>query len=255
MLFLDGPPEPVVAALAPYRNDDGGFGHALEPDLRCPQSQPAPTLSALEILHEAGRLDGEPAEGATAWLESISIPDGGIPPALPGFEDYPHPSWWAAVTLDSGSFLTFGVASVLLDRLPSATEWSWRAIEAADAPSPYWLKYALAFLDAVPDEARARAAIDTLAGRVDPDVLAPADGIEGERLRPLDLSPRPGSRSRALFTEEQIEAHLDEVEAGQQEDGGWMFDWLAWSPAQTAAWRGVVTIRALTWLRDNGREV
>jgi hypothetical protein len=255
MLFLDGPPEPVVAALAAYRNDDGGFGHALEPDLRCPQSQPAPTLSALEILHEAGRLDGEPAEGATAWLESISIPDGGIPPALPGFEDYPHPSWWAAVTLDSGSFLTFGVASVLLDRLPSATEWSWRAIEAADAPSPYWLKYALAFLDAVPDEARARAAIDTLAGRVDPDVLAPADGIEGERLRPLDLSPRPGSRSRALFTEEQIEAHLDEVEAGQQEDGGWMFDWLAWSPAQTAAWRGVVTIRALTWLRDNGREV
>ncbi len=32
-----------------------------------------------------------------------------------------------------------------------------------------------------------------------------------------------------------------------------MFDWLAWSPAQTADWRGIVTIRALTWLRDNGR--
>ncbi len=72
-------------------------------------------------------------------------------------------------------------------------------------------------------------------------------------LRPLDLSPRPGSRSRDLVTEAQIRAHLDEVENGQQDDGGWMFDWPAWSLAQTAAWRGVVTIRALVWLRDNGR--
>jgi hypothetical protein len=32
-----------------------------------------------------------------------------------------------------------------------------------------------------------------------------------------------------------------------------MFDWLAWSPAQTTDWRGNVTLRALTWLRDNGR--
>ncbi len=32
-----------------------------------------------------------------------------------------------------------------------------------------------------------------------------------------------------------------------------MFDWLAWSPAQTTDWRGNVTLRALIWLRDNGR--
>jgi hypothetical protein len=255
MLFLGGPPEPALAALGGYRNDDGGFGHALEPDLRCPQSQPAHTVNALEVLHETGRLDGEPARGAAAWLESISLPDGGIPAAVPGFEDYPHPSWWGAVSLDSGSFLTFGVAAVLRERLPSATAWSWDAIERAEAPSPYWLKYALTFLDVVPEEERARAAIARLAARFDSRALSPAGGAEGETLRPLDLSPRPGSRSRALFSEEQIEAHLGEVEAGQLEDGGWMFDWAAWSPAQTAAWRGVVTIRALTWLRDNGRAI
>jgi hypothetical protein len=50
-----------------------------------------------------------------------------------------------------------------------------------------------------------------------------------------------------------VEAHLDAVEAGQQDDGGWMFDWLAWSPAQTNDWRGNVTILSLIWLRDNGR--
>ncbi|MBV8988994.1 MAG: hypothetical protein JO372_10595, partial [Solirubrobacterales bacterium] len=116
-----------------------------------------------------------------------------------------------------------------------------------------WLKFACAFLDSVPDEERARAAFDSLAARIDTSAFAPAGGAEGEALRPLDLSPRPGSRSRGLINEAQIDAHLDAVESDQQQDGGWMFDWLAWSPAQTTDWRGNVTIRALTWLRDNGR--
>jgi hypothetical protein len=250
MRFAGGPSEPVLTALSAYRNDDGGFGHALEPDLRCPQSQPAATLSALEMLHEAGWLDSDLARSATAWLESISGPDGSIPSAVAGFEGYPHAPWWSA---EPGSFLTFGAAA--MSRAPRATDWCWNAIERTRQPSPYWFKYALAFLDAVPDEERAQSAIAELASRFDPQALAPAGGAEGERLRPLDLSPRPGSRSRALLRDEQIEAHLDEVEAGQLEDGGWMFDWAAWSPAQSAAWRGIVTIRALTWLRDNGREI
>ncbi len=68
MLFAEGSADPVLAALSGYRNLDGGFGHALEPDLRCPGSQPAATLQALEILHEAGRLDSEMARGAAAWI-------------------------------------------------------------------------------------------------------------------------------------------------------------------------------------------
>jgi hypothetical protein len=45
--FKDGRVEPIIDALRGYRNPDGGFGHALEPDLRCPASQPAPTLSPM----------------------------------------------------------------------------------------------------------------------------------------------------------------------------------------------------------------
>ncbi|HTT29804.1 MAG TPA: hypothetical protein VMG37_15425 [Solirubrobacteraceae bacterium] len=260
MLFEDGAVEPVIAAIAAYRNPDGGFGHALEPDLRCPQSQPAATLSALETLHEARRLDSVMASGARVWLAQISARDGGIPSALPGFESYPHSPWWSA---EPGSMLTFALAGVLHagritgdDWLERATGWCWRAIDDANRkPTGYWLKFACAFLDAVPDEDRARAALASLQPRIDPASFAPAAGTEGERLRPLDISPRPRSRSRALFSDADIEAHLDEVENGQQADGGWMFDWLAWSPEQTSAWRGFVTIRALTWLRDNGRSI
>src|SRR6266566_7587309 len=49
-LFLDGPRDAVLAALRPYQNADGGFGHALEPDLRGPVSQPLPVWSALRVL-------------------------------------------------------------------------------------------------------------------------------------------------------------------------------------------------------------
>ena len=132
----------MVAALLGYRNPDGGFGHALEPDLRCPGSQPAATLYALEILHETGRFDSEETRGARASIASIAAPDGGIPFAVPGFEPYPHsPSWTAG---PPSSFLTLGLAAALhaggvtgdgwLDR---ATEWGWRTIEDATKPSGY----------------------------------------------------------------------------------------------------------------------
>jgi hypothetical protein len=257
LLFADGPAEPVLEALRGYRNPDGGFGHALEPDLRCPSSQPAPTLYALEMLNEAGAAGSELARGARAWIASVAESHGGIPMVLPGFESYPHSPWMVP---EPGSFLTLALAAVLHSGgvrddkwLARATDWCWSSIETAEQPGGYWLEFACRFLDAVPDDQRARAAIDSLATRIDTSAFTPAGGVEGEKLRPLDISPRPGSRSRRLFSQEQIETHLDAVEAEQQEDGGWMFDWLAWSPAQTNDWRGTITIRALTWLCDNGR--
>ena len=257
LLFEGGPPDAVVDALRGYRNPDGGFGHALEPDLRCPSSQPAPTLYGLEILAEANAPHGEMARDARAWIAAIAEPDGGIPQVLPGFDAYPHSPWMGPAP---GSMLTLGLAAVLHadggpedNWLAQATDWCWNSIETQDAPGGYWLKFALAFLDAVPDEPRAQAAIAALADRAASSTVTVGGGIEGETLRPLDLSPHPGSRSRDLVSQEQIQAHLDLVEAEQLQDGGWMFDWLAWSPAQTNDWRGVVTIRALTWLRDHDR--
>lgn len=257
MLFANGPSEAVVEALRGYRNSNGGFGHALEPDLRCPASQPAPTLYALEILNEARAAEGELARGARRWIAQIAEPDGGIPSVLAGFEGYPHAPWFQA---EPGSMLTLALAATLHAGgvtddawLERATGWCWHSIERAEQPRGYWLKFALSFLDAVPDEQRARAAIASLAPRVGASAVSPVGGVEGEALRALDLSPLPRSRSRELLGEERIEAHLDAVESEQQEDGGWMFDWRAWSPAQTNDWRGNVTLRALIWLRENGR--
>ena len=38
----------------------------------------------------------------------------------------------------------------------------------------------------------------------------------------------------------------------KEADGGWTFNWLAWSPAAEREWRGYLTVDALRLLRDNG---
>src|SRR5439155_26624894 len=70
---------------------------------------------------------------------------------------------------------------------------------------------------------------------------------------PLALSPRPDSRSRALFTDDQVDIDIDLLERGQQVDGGWTFDWLAWPPGQSIEWRGSLTVRALATGAGHGR--
>ena len=69
----------MLHALQAYRNDDGGFGHALEPDMRAPPSQPVGVHTALEILHEVGARDDPMIGPAADFLATITRPDGGIP--------------------------------------------------------------------------------------------------------------------------------------------------------------------------------
>jgi hypothetical protein len=249
---------PVLDALRAYRNPDGGFGHALEPDVRGPESEPASTLHALEVLLSVGTRDDPMIADAASWIGSIADPDGGVPFVMPTTAAYPHAPWM--VPSDGGSHLTFAIAGALWESgctapwLLLATDWCWGRLEGPAQLSGYWVKFALAFLDRVPDSARARAAIAGLGSQLDDDGSLPVPGgTEHERLTALTLSERPDGRSRTLFTQAQIDADLELLEQGQQDDGGWTFDWLAWSAGQSVEWRGALTVRALVKLAEHGR--
>lgn len=249
---------PVLDALRAYRNTDGGFGHALEPDVRAPESEPASTLHAFDVLAEIGALDDPMVAKGAAWVAGIADPDGGVPFVLPTAARHPHAPWM--VRSEGGSFLTFALVGALWEAgcsepwLHQATQWCWAKLERPGELSAYWVKFALDFLDKVPDRTRACAVLEDLRSRIAADGSIPVPGgTENERLTPLTLSERPAARSRALFTDVQILADLDRLQSGQQDDGGWIFDWLAWSPAQAVEWRGAVTLRALTTLRAHGR--
>jgi hypothetical protein len=258
--WLDAPPDPVLAALAAYETVDGGYGHALEPDLRGPVAQPAAVEVALAVLAEVDARQGPLGLRAVDWLAAFA-PDGALPFMRPDALAYPRAPWWQTdpdpdppgsltmAGLLAGTLLAGGVAPPWVRALE---EWLWDAVDGATALAPYEARGAVAFLDAVDDDARARAALQRLQPLIAP-LIASDPAAPGETHTPLDLSPRPGARSRALFAPALVDAHLDHLAAAQRDDGGWMFDWLAWSPAATAEWRGVVTLQALDVLAANGR--
>ena len=261
-VFERADPEPVLHALRSHRNDDGGFGHALEPDMRAPTSQPVGVQFAMEVLHEIGADDDPMIGPACDFLASITREDGGIPFVLEDAMAYPRAPWWQhadessliQTAANAAALHALGVQHPWLER---ASEFCFRRIAELDlsglgSEPGYELRFGVAFLDATPDRERADEALDALAPRLAPLAAAEPDP-SAETATPLDLSPRPGSRSRRLFDAAVLERHLDALEAAQQDDGGWRVTWPDWNAAAAVEWRGVATVHALNVLRANGR--
>jgi hypothetical protein len=260
-MFGGGAAQPVRDAVAAYRNEDGGFGFALEPDCRAPASQPAAVAMALRIMDEAGAWDSSLAAGACDWLASVAPAEGGAAFVEPTVAGSPHAPWWVPEEGHPASLIATGmIAGPLHARgtrhpwLDRATEVMWTRIGALTKPGGYEMFGVLSFLQHVPDRDRARAAFDAVGpsllelGLVELDPDAP-----GEVHGPLDFAPEPDSLARALFDQATIGAHLDHLASAQREDGGWTFNWLDWSPAATREWRGFLTVDAIRILRANGR--
>ena len=260
-LFEDGPAAPVRDAVAAYRNDDGGFGHALEPDCRAPGSQPAAAAMALSIMDETGAWDEDLVRGACDWLAAVAPAEGGAAFVEATLAGWAHAPWWVpeeghpaslvATGMIAGTLHARGVSHPWLD---GATEVMWNRIAKMDEPGPYEMFGVLAFLQHVPDRERAREVF----GRVGPLILernmvALDPEAPGEVHGVLSFAPEPDSLARALFDDATVQAHLDHLAQGQKDDGGWTFNWPAWSPAAELDWRGFLTVDALRALRANGR--
>jgi hypothetical protein len=258
-LFAGGDATPVRDAVAAYRNPDGGFGHGLEPDGRAPASQPLAIELALRILDQADAWDAGLAAGACDWLQANAPGEGGAVGVEPTIEGWPRALWWVPEPGRPASLITTGqIAGTLHARgvshpwLDQATELLWSRIDDLDAPGPYDVRGVLRFLDYVPDRERAERALKHVSPML-LAVVAQDPDTPGETHSPLDFAPLPGSLARSVFAEPVIRAHLDHLAARQRDDGGWMFNWPAWSPAAERDWRGHVTVDALVILRANNR--
>ena len=260
-LFSGGAAEPVRDAVAAYRNADGGFGLALEPDCRTAASQPAAVEMALRIMDLADAWDERLVRGAIDWLVTMAPAEGGATFVEPSVSEGPHAPWWVPAEGRPVSLIQTGQISALLYArglthpwLDGAARVMWSGIEQLTQPNGYEMFGVLAFLEHVPDRKRAEAAFDRVGPLLLSSGLVALDpGAEGETFGPLDFAPLPGSIARRLFDAATIEAHLDQLAVAQRDDGGWMFNWPSWSPAAEADWRGFLTVDALRVLRANGR--
>ena len=70
-----------------------GWGHALEHDVRTPESHPLALEFLLTVLRMTDLPRGNLLDGAAEWVEANQNPDGSLRnPA--SFMEYPHAPWW-----------------------------------------------------------------------------------------------------------------------------------------------------------------
>lgn len=265
----EGDAEAALAALDGYRNADRGYGWGLEPDLRCPESQPGAARHAFEVFEDVAPARAPQAVALCDWLQAVSLPGGGLPFALPMASAAGSGPWWGAADPSEPSLQITSITAAGAHRvaahdpdvaahpwLEAATTYCLGAIEAMDGPpSAYVLAFSIHFLDAVYEKRpEAVPMLRRLGESIPADGrIAVQGGTEDEALHPLDVAPYPERPARTLFDEGVIAADLDRLAAQQRPDGGWEVDYLRISPAGSLDWRGYATVEAIDLLAANGR--
>lgn len=253
--FEGADPAGVVDALRGYQNADGGFGHGLEPDKRCPDSLALDVQVAFETLLTAGARDDQMIGRAVDWLQSIATPDGAVALCGPAVEGYPRAEHISEWTYEPSLNPTAALVGQLYR---FGFEHPWREKAAA------WCAAELA--KGFPEDAHAM--------HVSMEYLEHTEDVDLDKIRdwlpklswyradaadpsygvtPLHFAPTPDSFWRPLFDDAQLEAHLDRLIADQQPDGGWALTWEPPSTAATLEYRGIVTVSALKTLKAYNR--
>jgi hypothetical protein len=263
-LFAGQPAGGVLDALRGYQNADGGFGHGLEPDKRCPASLPVDVEVAFQTMVAAGTGDAEMLSEACDFLGRTAAQadaGGAVPLAFPVIESFPRAEHWSDWTYQPGVNPTAGLAGLLYQLdfdhpwRAAATGFCWQAIETGTLPDEvHAIVEVLVFLAQVPDRERAARDAPAVLERLVAAPMYQAVPTAGEYgLTPLTVAPTADAPWRRLFEDGALAAHLDHLAAAQQPDGGWPVTWQPPSEASRLDWRGIITLQALRTLTSYGR--
>jgi hypothetical protein len=278
--FEAAPAEQVLAELARYQNADGGFGQALEPDLRTPSSSALCTGIGLRHLQELACPPDHPlVAGALQYLLKTFDHDQNVWRVVPrDTNQHAHAPWWhdengsLARTFDDYVLIPRAQIVALLhtyasrvpaDWLTTLTEATVESIEevADDAfrGGGDALRYSLELAESkgLPRQFKDRVLprLRCLAGTIverDPRKW-------GEYCAtPLKIAPLPGAAAADMLHDDLMR-NLDYVVETQASDGAWEPTW-SWGevfPAEweraKQEWRGHLTLEMLTTLRAYGR--
>lgn len=258
--------EEVIRMLSFYQNEDGGFGHGLEPDSWNPGSTPITTNRAAEILREIGHgnrkhpmivqmltyLASGEGKKEHKWLFSV-----------PGNNGYPHAPWWEAE--GDGTVTPFNPTASLLRFI----------LDFGDYKSDLYM-LALNEMESMKEEF-VKAEEPTMHDLICLESIR--EYLDEERLNKLemkiierdpdkwkDYTCRPSAFIRDAHhpllkhedVKELLEMELDLLEKSLHPDGYWEinWDWGTFPEAFAVArnwWRADITIRNLLLLKAFGR--
>ncbi len=231
VIFEGASPEAVGKLILAYQNPDGGLGHALEPDVRCPESHPLFIEIGLKALRSAGLRDPAIALPMCQFLEEVSDAAGLVPPILESALRSPHASHWSTAGMPDLN-PTAGICG-LLHYQGVEHPWLSRATNTCcelllqDPPlEAHTLRSATLLVEHLPDRQMAEALAEKIAAALPKaSFFIPHAPVETYGLTPLHFAASPLSRWCRLFTQDQLEGHLDDLMSRQQEDGGWPINW------------------------------
>jgi len=253
--------EELVAALSAYRNADGGFGHALEPDLRTPSSQPLHTEAALGTLKLAGLRRPDIANACCDYLARVSRADSALPAFTSDALDYPAAGHWqsgfgAQPSLDRACGIVASLAwhGAMHPWFDAARVACAEHVQSADIDEAHHLRYAFEAAEVLLEGAARDRALVRLRAMLDhADLFVTDTPVDRYGLTPLHFVPTPDCAARAVFDDGLIERHLEDLLAHQCDDGGWPIRFDPPSDGARIEWRGNWTVDALITLRAWGR--
>lgn len=270
--FRAGTAEAVLAALAAFQNEDGGFGRGLEPDLQVPESSVLATTVALQTLRALGAGSDHPlVQGAIGYLVKTFVPEHNLWYIRPdcAADGVCAPWWqrpWAMDTLrlnpraEIVGYLYDYQTLVPGAMLRLVTNDTLEDIGSQGEPlDMHSLLCMIRLLDTknLPDRLR-EVVWQRVAQEIPQAVELSPEKWNAYNLKPLQIAPSP----KSLFADEvrdALPANLDYVIAQQQADGSWAPAWSwgdafpeAWAEARRQ-WQGKLTVETLKMLRDHGR--
>lgn len=263
--FEGGSSQEVIDVLRTYQNQDGGFGNALEPDIRCPQSQPVPTEMALSIMDEVNHFDPVMIQDIAKYLQSISLEQGSVPYVFKHASEYSHAPWWSTEDDTQPSINPIGRIVGLLYKQRAYTDlfqedwfmkheqYIWKYIEHETPHGYHDLIQLITFMENVSDQNKVEAYQPLLDKHLQqPGVIERNLQAEGYVQKVLDWCPLSSSYPTKFVTDEELQAHLTYLLEQQQDDGGWPINFPAVSIGTECEWRGWVTVDRLRTLRSYG---
>jgi hypothetical protein len=252
-------PDCICRVVQAYQNEDGGLGHALEPDARCPESQPLFVSIGLSAMEESGCRDAQLAESLCDYLQSVADKDGLVPCFNDTVYRSPAARHWMNPNIPPGINPTAEICGLLHyqgirhDWLSKATETCCNMILNDPPAEAHDLFCVSRLAEYLPDPATAAKLMDVIASSLPQASYFIADvPVTAYGLTPLHFAPRPDSICRPLFADDQINGHLQELAGQQQADGGWPISWEAPGPASELEWRGRWTLDAVCRLSAYG---
>lgn len=249
-LFEGGALARVHQCLRCYKNTDNGWGHGLEHDLRCPDSNPAQLEYLLFINRDTGLPLGDLLDGTPQWLESIRNADGSLqnPPTL---RDYPLAPWWhewGGQTIPDSIVGNLTRLEVVTPALAESTRgWVQANITLEKIRANEWLFMAYHYLDYFMNVDDFPKVADYRRATIE-NVIACAEVMpEKQYYVLLQFVPRPDSPLAQHIPAHLIQRSLDYVQATQQDDGHWNDE------HNLPQWFPYVTITVLNALKQWGR--